>query len=33
MFFFEVGKSKTECCRFERTDDSFTNEVKNSGTL
>ena len=33
MFFFEAGKSKTECCRFERTHDSFTNEVKNSGTL
>ena len=33
MFFFEAGKSKTECCRLERTHDSFTNEVKNSGTL
>ena len=33
MFFFEAGKSKTECCRFERKHDSFTNDVKNSGTL
>ena len=33
MFFFEAGKSKTECCRFERKHDSFTNDVKSSGTL
>ena len=33
MFFFEAGKSITECCRFERKHDSFTNDVKNSGTL
>ena len=28
MFFFEAGKSKTECCRFERKHDFFTNDVK-----
>ena len=30
---FWSRKSKTECCRFERTHDSFTDDAKNSGTL